>query len=68
MGATNILKSTLLRSIIIEMPIDEMKIFFHQTMCSMADTFQKATGEEAISEALRDYCAHFAEKMNILAS
>ena len=51
-----------------EMPIDEMKIFFHQTMCSMAATFQKATGEEAISEDLRDYCAHFAEKMNILAS
>ena len=51
-----------------EMPVDEMKIFFHQTLRSMADTFQKATGEEAISEDLRDYCAHFAEKMNILAS
>lgn len=51
-----------------EMPIDEMKIFFHQTLRSMADTFNKATGEEAISEDLRDYCAHFAEKMNILTS
>ena len=51
-----------------EMPVDEMKIFFHQTLRSMADTFQKATGEDAISEDLRDYCAHFAEKMNILAS
>lgn len=50
-----------------EMPIDEMKIFFHQTLGSMADTFQKSTGEEAIAEDLRDYCAHFAEKMEVLA-
>ena len=49
-----------------EMTIDEMKLFFNQTLLTMADTFEKATGEQNIVEDLRDYCIHFAEKMNIL--
>jgi len=49
-----------------EMSIEEMKQFFHQTLLSMADSFEKATGESLISEDLRDYCYHFADKMNIL--
>jgi gliding motility-associated protein GldC len=49
-----------------EMSIEEMKQFFHQTLLTMADTFEKATGETLISEDLRDYCYHFAEKMEIL--
>jgi gliding motility-associated protein GldC len=49
-----------------EMSIEEMKQFFHQTLLTMADTFEKATGETKITEDLRDYCYHFAEKMEIL--
>lgn len=49
-----------------EMSIEEMKQFFHQTLLTMADTFEKATGESLICEDLRDYCYHFAEKMDIL--
>ena len=49
-----------------EMSVDEMKKFFHQTLLTMADTFERATGEKNITEDLRDYCAHFADKMNIL--
>lgn len=49
-----------------EMSIEEMKQFFHQTLLTMADTFERATGETNISEDLRDYCYHFADKMNIL--
>lgn len=48
-----------------EFPMDEMKRFFHQQLLTMADSFQRATGEEAIVEDLRDYCAHFAEKMGL---
>jgi hypothetical protein len=43
-----------------------MKVFFHQTLLTMADSFEKATGEQAITEDLRDYCYHFADKMNIM--
>ena len=49
-----------------QMSVEEMKFFFHQTLLTMADTFEKATGETLICEDLRDYCYHFAEKMNVL--
>jgi len=49
-----------------DMLVDEMKIFFHQTLLSMADTLKRATGEEKIAEDMKDFCAHFAEKMNLL--
>ncbi|MBC7399168.1 MAG: gliding motility protein GldC [Mucilaginibacter sp.] len=48
-----------------DMPVDEMKIFFYQTLMTMGDSFLRATGETNIIEDLRDYCAHFAEKMEI---
>jgi gliding motility-associated protein GldC len=48
-----------------DMPVDEMKIFFYQTLMTMGDSFLRATGEINIIEDLRDYCAHFAEKMEI---
>ena len=49
-----------------DMPVDEMKTFFYQTLMTMGDTFLRATGEENIVEDLRDYCIHFAEKMEIV--
>ena len=49
-----------------EMSIEEMKQFFHQTLLTMADTFERATGETLMSEDVRDYCYHLAEKMKIL--
>lgn len=49
-----------------DMSIEEMKQFFHQTLLTMADTFERATGETLITEDLRDYCYHFADKMKIL--
>ena len=48
-----------------DMPVDEMKRFFYETLQTMGDSFLKATGETKIIEDLRDYCAHFAEKMEI---
>nr|WP_294946521.1 gliding motility protein GldC [uncultured Mucilaginibacter sp.] len=48
-----------------DMPVDEMKRFFYETLQTMGDTFLRATGEKNIVEDLRDYCAHFADKMDI---
>ncbi|MBN8702862.1 MAG: gliding motility protein GldC [Bacteroidetes bacterium] len=45
--------------------VDEMKQFFHQNLLSMAATFERATGEDKIMNDLRDYAAHFAEKMKL---
>ncbi|MCE3296403.1 MAG: gldC [Crocinitomicaceae bacterium] len=49
-----------------DMSVEEMKQFFHQSLLTMADTFERATGETLITEDLRDYCYHFADKMKIL--
>lgn len=49
-----------------DMSVDEMKRFFYETLQTMGDSFLKATGETNIVEDLRDYCAHFAEKMELM--
>ena len=50
-----------------EMPVDEMKQFFHQTLVAMADTFQRATADEKMADTMRDFCDYFAEKMELKA-
>ncbi len=50
-----------------DMPVDEMKQFFHQTLVAMADTFQRATADEKMSDTMRDFCDYFAEKMDLKA-
>jgi gliding motility-associated protein GldC len=49
-----------------DMTVDEMKRFFHQTLVSMADTLQKATGEEQMAGDFRDFSRYFAEKLGII--
>ncbi|AMA50035.1 MULTISPECIES: gliding motility protein GldC [Flavobacterium] len=48
-----------------DMPVDEMKIFFHQTLVAMADTFERATADEKMSATMRDFCDYFAEKLEL---
>ncbi|WP_018127305.1 gliding motility protein GldC [Balneola vulgaris] len=48
-----------------EMTVDEMKIFFHQTLVTMADTLKRATNDERITGDMMDFCDYFAEKMEI---
>ena len=48
-----------------DMPVDEMKIFFHQTLVAMADTFERATQDEKMSGTMRDFCDYFAEKLEL---
>lgn len=48
-----------------DMPVDEMKQFFHQTLLSMATTFERATNDEKMSATMRDFCSYFAEKLEI---
>ena len=48
-----------------EMPVDEMKLFFHQTLVAMADTFQRATNDEKMADTMKDFCDYFAEKLEL---
>jgi gliding motility-associated protein GldC len=51
-----------------DMPLDEMKIFFHQTLSAMTDTFERATNDAKMSETMRDFCDYFAEKLELKKS
>jgi gliding motility-associated protein GldC len=48
-----------------DMPVDEMKKFFHQTLVAMSDTFQRATDDQQMTDTMKDFCEYFAEKMEL---
>ena len=48
-----------------EMPVDEMKVFFHQTLVAMSDTFHRATQDDKMSATMKDFCDYFAEKLEL---
>lgn len=48
-----------------DMPVDEMKQFFHQTLVSMSQTFQRATNDEKMAATMIDFCDYFAEKLEL---
>ncbi|WP_026977065.1 gliding motility protein GldC [Flavobacterium tegetincola] len=49
-----------------DMPVDEMKKFFHQTLVAMSDTFQRATDDQQMTDTMKDFCEYFAEKMDLI--
>jgi len=48
-----------------DMPIDEMKVFFHQTLVAMSDTFYRATQDDKMTATMKDFCDYFAEKLEL---
>lgn len=48
-----------------DMPVDEMKTFFHQTLVSLTDTFLKATQDEKMTATMKDFCNYFAENLGL---
>jgi gliding motility-associated protein GldC len=49
-----------------DMPVDDMKRFFHQNLVTMSDTLQRSTSEEKMAGDMRDFSAYFAEKMGLV--
>jgi gliding motility-associated protein GldC len=49
-----------------DMPVDEMKFFFHQTLVAMSDTFHRATDDEKMTNTMKDFCDYFAEKLELI--
>lgn len=49
-----------------DMLVDEMKQFYHQNLLSMADTFERATGEKEAAKAMRNFAQEFGERLNIV--
>ena len=48
-----------------DMLVDDMKQFYHQTLITMAETFERATGETKMKEQMLDFADYFAEKMGL---
>lgn len=48
-----------------EMKVDEMKKFFHQSLLTMSDTFERATNEKDMADEMRGFAKSFAEKMGL---
>jgi gliding motility-associated protein GldC len=49
-----------------DMPVDDMKRFFYETLFTMADTYDRACGDEDLSEELRAFAKNFGEKSEVL--
>lgn len=48
-----------------DMPLDEMKSFFHQTLVALSETYYRATQDEKMSQTMKDFCEYFAEKLEL---
>jgi len=48
-----------------DMPVDEMKVFFYQTLVAMSDTFYRATQDKKMTATMKDFCDYFAEKLEL---
>ena len=49
-----------------DMPVDEMKLFFHQTLVAMSETYYRATDDEKMTATMKDFCDYFAEKLDLV--
>jgi len=50
-----------------DMPLDQMQKFFHQTLVTMSDTYYRATEDEKMTGAMKDFCDYFAEQLKLKA-
>jgi gliding motility-associated protein GldC len=48
-----------------DMPVDEMKQFYHQTLVAMAESFERATDDSKMGATMKDFCDYFAEKLDL---
>ena len=48
-----------------DMPIDQMNVFFHQTLVSLSQSYLKATNNERMTDAFNQFCEYFAEKLEL---
>ena len=48
-----------------DMPLDQMHLFFHQTLVSLSETFYEATKDEKMTATMKDFCDYFADKLKL---
>ncbi len=48
-----------------EMKLYEMRVFFYQTLKSMADVYRRATNDEKMADTMLDFVDYFHEKLEL---
>lgn len=48
-----------------DMPVDEMQVFFHQTLVGMTETFRRATGNDKMADTMKDFTDYFSEHLDL---
>ena len=48
-----------------DMPVDQMNVFFHQTLVSLSQSYMKATNNEKMTDEFNQFCDYFAEKLEL---
>jgi len=48
-----------------EMPMDDMKRFYHQIFISMANSYQRATNEDEVAGSIIEFAENFAYQAGI---
>lgn len=49
-----------------DMMVEDMKRFYHQSLLSMADSLERATGEKDAAKAMRHFAQDFGERMKLV--
>jgi gliding motility-associated protein GldC len=49
-----------------EMMVEEMQLFFYETMASMADTYERATNDKDLSAEMRAFAKNFGTKTKVI--
>ncbi len=48
-----------------DMPVDQMKMFLHQILVSMSQTYERATGEDDVAAWIAEMAEEFSERSAI---
>lgn len=46
-----------------EMPVDDMKRFYYETLCIMADSLGRSTGETDLAKEMRSFADNYGKKI-----
>ncbi len=48
-----------------EMPVDQMRVFVHQTLVGIRSSYMKATQDVEMGEAFQQFCDYFSSEHNL---
>lgn len=50
-----------------EMTVEEMQLFFYETLASMADTYERSTSDKEMAKEMRDFAREYGKKVKVIS-